>query len=565
MATGSLRSVLRAVPKRSWNRFEILFQSLVINLFGLALPIFILQIYDRVLPLQAAGSLAVMVAGLTVVIIFDIILKLARSKIITWNGAQFEHLARLEAMDKVFRSPLEVYESKSPGDYMERINAIGAVKDFYSSQIVTVFVDLPFAAMFLVLIWYLGGDIVIVPLVLIATFLFLALVVGARLRRRVNDRSDADNRRYDFMIEVLNGIHTIKAMNLKTVMQRRFERLQERTADAIRRVSMESAYAQGLGSLFSQLNMVAVIGIGAWMVLHGELTGGKLAACMLLSGRALQPLMSAMSLWTNYQTVRVAASQVSEVLALPEEAPRNLPEIPTLKGELELRDVCFAYGGEAEPFIKNVNLKLAPGEAISIEGANSSGRTTLLLLILALLKPQRGQILMDGNDIFQFDPVSVRREVSLVSHNAPLYSGNLVENMTNYQWGDMVQAALDLAEELNLDEEIKVLPEGYDTKVGGSTVDRIPAGVRQRVAIVRALVDKPRLILFDEANLSLDAMADKRLQQLLLKLKGECTMILVSHRADILALADRHFVMVEGELREKLREDVGGSGERAPA
>ena len=222
MAAGSLRSVLKAVPKRSWNRFEILFQSLVINLFGLALPVFILQIYDRVLPLQAAGSLAVMVAGLTVVIIFDIILKLARSKIITWNGAQFEHLARLEALDKVFRSPLEIYESRSPGDYMERINAIGAVKDFYSSQIVTLFVDLPFAAMFLVLIWYLGGNIVIVPLILLSLFLIMALIVGARLRRRVNDRSDADNRRYDFMIEVLNGIHTIKAMNLKTMMQRRF-------------------------------------------------------------------------------------------------------------------------------------------------------------------------------------------------------------------------------------------------------------------------------------------------------------------------------------------------------
>ena len=249
------------------------------------------------------------------------------------------------------------------------------------------------------------------------------------------------------------------------------------------------------------------------------------------------------------------------MLNLPEEAPRGLPDIPPLQGRLELRNVNFAYGNDPHPFIKNINLTVNPGEAISIEGANSSGRTTLLLLILALLRPQSGQILLDGNDIFQFDPVSVRNEVSLVSHNAPLYSGNLVENMTNYQWGDMVQEALNLAEDLGLDEEIKVLPEGYDTKVGGSTVERIPAGVRQRVAIVRALVDKPKLILFDEANLSLDAMADKRLQQLLLRLKGDCSMILVSHRADVLALADRHFVMVDGELREKLRADAGDTAD----
>jgi ATP-binding cassette, subfamily C, bacterial LapB len=556
MARGSLRSVLRAVPKRSWNRMEVLLQSFAINLFGLAMPIFILQIYDRVLPLGAAGSLYVMVGGLTVVIIFDIILKLARSHIITWNGAQFEHLARLTALDKVFRSPLELYERSSPGDYLERINAIGAVKDFYSSQIVTLFVDLPFAVLFLTVIWYLGGYMVLVPLTLLTVFGLLALIVGSQLRRSVNERTVSDNRRYDFLIEVLNGIHTIKAMNLKTIMERRFERLQERTAHAIRRVTMTGAYAQGMGSLFTHLNMSCVVGFGALMILNGELSAGKLAACMLLSGRALQPMQSAMSLWTNYQTVRVAAGQVSEVLRLPEEAKHDLPDIPPVIGELELKNVCFAYGDAPEPFIKNANLIIGPGEIISIEGANSSGRTTLLLLILGLLKPQSGQILVDGNDIFEFNPISVRRELSLLSHNAPLYSGNLIENMTSYQWGDAISAALDLAAELGLEEEIKVLPEGYDTKVGGSTVERIPAGIRQRVALVRALVDRPKLILFDEANLSLDAAADKRMQDLLLSMKGECTMILVSHREDILALADRHYVMVDGELRPKMEGEV---------
>ncbi len=558
MAGASLRAVLNATPKRSWNRLEILGQSAIINLFGLALPIFILQIYDRVLPLKADGSLKVMVFGLALVILFDMILKTARSKITTWNGAQFEHLARCSALDKVFRSPLELYERDSPGDYLERINAISTVKDFHSSQIVTLFVDLPFAVLFLVLIWYLGGILVVVPIALMVTFALLAVVVGSRLHRVVSERTTSDNRRYDFMIEVLNGIQTIKAMNLKTMMQRRFEGLQERTALAIQKVAMNSGYAQGLGTLFTQLNMVCVVGIGAMMLLDGQLTGGKLAACMLLSGRAMQPMQSAMSMWTNYQSIRVAAGHANRVLTLPEECQRGLPKIPPLQGALELRNVNFAYGGATQPFIRNINLKLAPGDVISIEGANSSGRTTLLLLILALLKPQSGQILMDGQDIFDFDPISVRGEVSLLSHNAPLYSGNLVENMTNYQWGDMVGQALELAEELGLEQEIKVLPEGYDTKVGGSTVERIPAGIRQRVAIVRALVDRPRVILFDEANLSLDASADKRLQRLLLKLKGEgSTMILVSHRADILALADRHYHMHEGQLREKLREDVG--------
>ncbi len=554
MSGNDLSAVVKAVPKRSWNRSEIFLQSLAINLFAMALPVFILQVYDRVLPLGAASSLSVLVVGLAAVVVFDMILKLARTRIVTWNGAQFEHLARCAALDKIMRAPLEIYESESPGSYLERVNAIGVVKDFYSSQIATLSVDLPFAMLFLGLIWMLGGNLVFVPLTLFAVFAASALIVGRRLRRAVGERVANDDKRYDFLIETLNGIQTVKAMNLKPTLMRRFERLQERTAHAVRQVAVEGSYAQGLGSLFSQLSMVGVVGVGATMVLDGELTAGKLAACMLLSGRALQPLQSAMGIWTSYQTVQVSASQAAKVMRLPAEAARGLPKIPPISGRLELRDLNFAYGGGDTPFIKNVNLTLEPGEIISVEGANSSGRTTLLLLILGLLRPQSGQILLDGMNIFDYDPTSVRGEISMISHNAPVYSGNLIENMTGFQMGDSIEDALRMGSELGLDDEIKALPEGFDTQCGGSTVDKIPAGVRQRVAIVRALVDNPKLILFDEANLSLDAKSDDMLRKMLLRRKGRAAMILVSHRAEILAMAERHFIMVNGELRAKFRE-----------
>jgi len=533
---------------------EILLLSLVINVFAMALPIFILQVYDRVLPLGAANSLYVLVIGLTVVIIFDTILKTARTRIITWNGAQFEHMARMTAVDNILRCPYELFESESPGSYLEKVNAIGSVKDFYSTQIATLLIDLPFAALFLTLIWLLAGDLVFVPIVLLSVFGILAILVGGRLRGAVSDRVAADDRRYDFLLEVLNGIHTVKAMNLKPSMMRRFERLQERTAQSVRKVAMESAAAQGMGSLFGSLNIVSVIGFGAYMVVQGDLTAGKLAACMLLSGRALQPMLSAMSIWTSYQTVKVAAAKAAGIMTLPQEEPRNLPDIPPISGAIELRDLNFAYGNAPDPFIKNVNLSVEAGEIISLEGANSSGRTTLMFLILGLLRPQSGQILLDGQDIFDYNLRSVRGEISMISHNAPLYSGNLLDNMTGYQKGKVIDRALELSEALGLDQEIKSLPEGFDTQVGGSTVERIPGGVRQRIAIVRALVDDPKLVLFDEGNLSLDAKSDELLRKLLLELKGDTTMILVSSRPEIQALASRHFIMVEGELRQKLRD-----------
>jgi len=552
--SSDLRTVVKAVPKRSWNRMEILLLSLVINLFAMALPVFILQVYSRVLPLGAANSLYVLVIGLIVVIVFDNILKTARTRIISWNGAQFEHLARMTAVDKILRCPYELFETESAGSYLEKVNSIGSVKDFYSTQIATLMIDLPFAVLFLSLIHVLGGHLVFVPIILICIFGILALLVGDRLRRAVKNRVSTDDSRYDFLLEVLNGIHTVKAMNLKPTMMRRFERLQERTAQAVRKVALESAFAQGLGSLFSQLNIISVIAFGGYLVVHGDLTAGQLAACMLLSGRALQPMLSAMSIWTSYQTVKVAASKAAEVMSLPEECPRDLPDIPPISGALEIRGLNFAYGNAPDPFIKTVNLEMKAGEIISLEGANSSGRTTLMFLILGLLRPQQGEILLDGMNIFDYDLRSVRGEISMISHNAPLYSGNLIDNMTGYQKGRVIERALELSAALGLDQEIKNLPEGYDTQVGGSTVERIPGGVRQRIAIVRALVDDPKLILFDEGNLSLDAKSDDLLRKLLLKIKGRSTMILVSSRPEIQALADRHFIMVEGELRRKLRD-----------
>jgi ATP-binding cassette, subfamily C, bacterial LapB len=552
--SSDLRTVVKAVPKRSWNRFEIFLQSVAINLFAIALPIFILQVFNRVLPLGAANSLYVLVIGLVIVIIFDNILKTARTRIISWNGAQFEHLARMTAVDKILRCPYELFETESAGSYLEKVNSIGSVKEFYSNQIASLMIDLPFALLFLTLVFLLGGQLVAVPIILICVFGILAMLVGGRLRRAVGNRVSTDDSRYDFLLEVLNGIHTVKAMNLKPTMMRRFERLQERTAQAVRGVAMESAIAQGLGSLFSQFNIVSVIAFGGYLVVQGDLTAGKLAACMLLSGRALQPMLSAMSIWTSYQTVKVASAKAAEIMRLPEECPRDMPEIPPISGAVQIRDLNFAYGNAPEPFIKNVNLDVEAGEIISLEGANSSGRTTLMFLILGLLRPQSGKIMLDGMNIFDYDLRSVRGEISMISHNAPLYSGNLIDNMTGYQKGIVIDRALELSEALGLDQEIKNLPEGFDTQVGGSTVERIPGGVRQRIAIVRALVDDPKLILFDEGNLSLDAKSDDLLRKLLLKLKGKATMILVSSRPEIQALANRHFIMVEGELRQKLRD-----------
>ena len=560
---GSIRALRQALPALKTYRPELFGMTLAINILGLALPVFILQVYDRVLPNAALTTLELMAVGLALALVLDAGLKVCRSWVTTWTGTQFEHLARLTAVERLLATSVEDFERDTPGALFDKINALNTVKDFHVIQMVTVLVDLPFALLFITLVWYLGGILVAVPLALLGLFSLMALLTGMSLRRAVARRADVDNRRYDFLMGLLAGIHTVKAMALRTLMLRRYDRLQEQSAKAMQEVTFKSTIAQSLGSLFSQLSMVSVIGFGAILVLDGSLSAGELAACTLLSSRALQPLQSAMGIWTNFQAVRVAAGKAASVLKLEAEAAPDLPPLEPVSGEVELRDVVFAYG-DGEPFFDGLNLHIKAGEAIGIEGDNSSGRSTLMAVILGLRHLRSGQVLLDGKDISEFEPHTVRSQVSLMEQEPPIYAASILDNLTSFRSGAYIERALELSRALGIDEEVKRLPEGYETRIGDGAAEMLPLGFRQRVAIARDLADDPPVVLFDEANSALDAHSDDKLIRLLEFLKGRTTLIMVSARPSLLRLADRRFVMENGRLEEMppqaARPRVGGPG-----
>lgn len=551
----TIRRLEKSIPQVKWYRGELMLMSLFVNIFALGLPIFILQVYDRILPNLGLTTMQFLVIGLVIVMILDFILKSIRAAVTTYTGARFEHLARVAAVDKILRTPQDVYEQETPGAYLDKVNAIGVVKEFYSSQLGTLFIDLPFAVFFLGMIWFLGGMMVVVPIALLTMFGIMAIVVGGNLRRAVDVRGQVDNRRYDFLIEIINGIHTVKAQAFKNLLQRRFEGLQETSARAVRSVAMQSSIAQSLGSTFGQLNMACVIGLGAVLVIRGELSAGELAACTLLSGRAMQPLQSAMGLWTNFQTIRVACVNATSLMELPAEDLGAKPEMPKITGEVEFRDVTFGYAGMDEPLIKKLNLHFKAGSMIGIEGENSSGRSTLLKLMIGIIRPTSGQVLIDGHDISQHQSHSYREQMAFLSADADVYTGTILDNMTYFRGGQYIKKAMDLSKKLGLDEEIKRLPEGYGTHIGDGAGGVLPAGFAQRITIVRAMVDNPKIVLFDNANHGLDSNTDRILLDYMIGLSGKATVILVSARPSWLRVADTRYVMSHGEVRLKVDND----------
>jgi ATP-binding cassette, subfamily C, bacterial LapB len=543
---------LGAVARMPGGMFDLFMGSFFINILSLVMPLTLLQVYDRILPNNAEGTLMLLVMGVGMALVLEALLRIARSYVSGWMGARFEHIAGCAAIERLMGSNIVKFEEQGVGGHLERLNALGTLREYYSGQTILALWDLPFAVLFLLGISYLAGWLVFVPITLITLFGISAIIVGKKLKNSIDLRMLADDRRFNFIIEVLGGVHTVKAMAMEEQMLRRYERLQEGCAEADYGVALHSASAMGVGSLFSQLTLFSVVGFGSTLVIDGMLTVGGLAACTMLAGRSMQPLQKVVGMWTRYQSIRLAKDRVHAIFKVPAEAPAGLPKMPPLRGDIEMRDMTFNFGknrdGEPLPdILTEVDISIKAGETVGIHGGNASGKTSLLYLMMAALNPSSGQVLIDGLDLADYDPVSIRRQIGYLPQDAVLFNGTIVENLTMFQ-ADREDDALEVARLLGLGNVVAHMPMGYDTVVGDSAGDALPRGIKQRIAITRALVGKPRILSFDEANTAMDGRGDAILRNLLEKLKGRCTMVLVTHRPSVLNLSDRIYDLADARL-----------------
>ena len=537
----------------AWKRWDVLLASLFINLTTLALPLVILQVYDRILPNQAVDTFSLLVFGLLIAAVLDGVLRVARSAILAWKGVQYEHTEGMYSIERVVHSDLVKFESDSIGSYLDKMESLKKVREFYSGQNILMLVDLPFVLVFLSLIFVFAGKMVLVPITVIGIFVVISYITGKKLKLALEQRSSADQRRQDFLIEILQGIHTVKAMAMEALMLRRYEKLQAQSAASVYEVSRINSVVSGLGSTFSQIVMISFVGIGSIYVVSGELTVGALAAGTMLSGRVLQPALKAMGLWTQMQAVNIAGEKVNEMLSLPLEALKENSQPATIKGEIELRDVHFVHEGSDTELLSGISLHVQPGEAIGIFGANGVGKTTLINLIMGFVNPTQGEVFLDNQNIKTLDGSSVRAQSALMPQQGTIYEGTILDNLTLFREGYAVDQAIELSEIFGLTKAITKLPHGLDTRIGGANVDSIPAGVRQQIILVRSLIGdalygKPKILLFDDANSCLDFGNEARLYKYLQENHNSLTMIIISHRPSLLAICDRHYELANGVL-----------------
>lgn len=534
----------------TWRKPSVLVASLMINILALGLPVVILQVYDRIIPNQAMESFSLLMSGLIIVIIIDGFLKILRSMILSWEGARFDHRESLHAMNHILDAESTAYSSKPTSFYLDKMNALEKIQEFYSSQSILVAMDLPFVFIFLTLIWVISGPLILIPLVLLAIFYAVSSKVGNHLHAALKQRSTVEERRQNFIVETLTGIHTIKSMAMESLMLRRYERLQKQSAESVCELAKINSTVQGIGATISQLAVVCFASIGSIYVIDGTLTIGALAAGTMLSSRVLQPGLNAMKIWTQFQSVRLAHDKVAELYSIADEKSGDIKTEPGIDGKIELTNITFKYPTQKENLFEDISLTISAGDSISITGNNGVGKSTLISLLSGFLHPNTGEVKLDGRDIFDYEFEFLRAQIGIVPQHGLLFEGTILENMTLYREGQAIDQAIELSKTLGLDEIITRLPSGLDTQVGGAAVDTLSEGVRQKIIMVRSLVGHPKIMLFDDANANFDIKNDARLHKVAERFKKDKTLVIVSHRPSFLKLCNRHFKLQDKKLIE---------------
>ncbi len=527
----------------------LLVASLAINILALALPLMTMQVYDRVLSSRSEDTLLVLALGVTLAALLEFILRCCRSMAVGVNAANFEHHATTAALQRALNSEPRDTNNASAATIVQDISGTARMRDQYGGQmVVTLCIDAPFILIFLALQAYIAGWLALVPCVVLAIFVAVSWHRGNNLRELMNQRDAQDDERYSFITRSLGVIHNIKAQCLESPMSRRFEEVQRESGRLNHRIACAYGQAGSLSYGFAQGMTVAVICAGVPMAISGQITVGSLIACVLLSGQVMQPLQRALAMWIRFQDIYLAGRRFDKIFSLPQRDELSFEQLGTNHGELELKNISFAFD-PSHIVASGINLKIAPGDAVAIGGVSGSGKTALAELIAGIYRPDSGQVLISGMEASRI-PCSERPHyIAHLPMNGLILRGSIMDNLTGFDPKLRVQAR-HVADQLGIESAVALLPSGYDTPLEGNHADVISPGLKQRISVARALLHKPRLVIFENADHGMDHESYAQIFELIAKMKGRTTLVIVSEDMNILSLADSIYELHNGVLSQ---------------
>ena len=533
---------------------EVLLVSFVLNLFALVTPLFFQVVMDKVLVHRGLTTLDVIAAGLLVVMLFESILSALRSYVFAHTTSRID----VELGAKLFRHllalPLAYFQSRRVGDSVARVRELENIRAFLTGNAITLVLDVLFSVVFIAVMLFYSGTLTLVVLASLPCYFLISLFITPVLRARLHEKFNRGAENQSFLVETVSGIDTLKSMAVEPQMIRRWDQQLTAYVGAGFRTATLSTLAHEGSNLIGKLVTVATLWLGAKLVIQGELTVGQLIAFNMLAGRVSQPIMRLAQLWTDFQQTGISVQRLGDILNTRTEIAGAKGNLPALAGRIEFDQVHFRYRSDGPEVLRGVSLTIEAGEVIGVVGRSGSGKSTLTRLVQRLFVPERGRVLIDGIDLALADASSLRRQIGVVLQENVLFNRTIRENIALADPGAPLDAVIDAARLAGAHEFILELTEGYDTLVGehGSTLS---GGQRQRIAIARALITRPRILIFDEATSALDYESERIIQQ---NMKAICqgrTVIVIAHRLSAVRDANRIVVLDRGQIVEQGSHD----------
>ncbi len=527
---------------------QVVFASLFINIFALLTPLFVMNVYDRVIPNYALTTLWVLLSGIIVIFVFDFLLRILRGYLIDVCGKKADVIIASILFERVMGIQM-AHKPTSVGAFVNNLREFEMLRDFFTSSTLTTMVDLPFIVLYFIFVAYLGGEVVYVPLVIVPIIFLLTYIFEKPMRNNVILALKGAAQKHAVLVESITGLETVKCLSIEGQMQRKWEQSVSMSAKYGLKSRFLSSLIINITNFAQQLIYVLMVTVGVFLIHDGKMTLGALIACSILAGRILAPLMQFANILTRFQQARMSLECLNKIMELPIERPveRKFLHRPMLKGDIEFENVTFKYPGQDILALDNVSFKMASMERLAILGHIGSGKSTIQKLLLGLYQQESGSIRIDGIDINQIDPIDIRRHIGYVPQDSMLFYGTVRENIAmTAPWApdQLIAQAAFLA---GVDTFVNRHPAGFDMHIG-ERGEGISGGQRQTITIARALLANPSIWLFDEPTSAMDDRTEFELLRRIshyLKMK---TLILATHRLSLLPLVERIIIMDKGKL-----------------
>ena len=534
---------------------KVIIAAVIINLFILATPLFMKNVFDRILPNNAIETMWAMTFGIMIIIIFDFILKLLRAYYIGKAGKRADVVMSNKIFDQLLNIKLDE-KPASTGQFVSRLQSFETVREFFTSATVSTFVDIPFILLFMGVIFYFAGILGWIPLIATILIILFSLIIERKTRLITEQSAKEDQLKQSTLHETVSGLEIVKSIRAHNRMKIHWDQALVQTTYYNEKLQYLSQINSFFTAFISQIANIAIVILGIYLALEGEATMGGIIAAMMLSGRVLSPLGQIVGMILRYNKTMLAFNNIELLMKMEtENQGQNFLSRPDLKGDIEFKDVTFSYKNQNHKVLNNINLTIKSGEKVAILGKIGSGKSTLAKILMNLYSPVSGSVLLDHTDVRQIDPVDLRQAIGCVPQEPFLFMGTIKDNITIAEQYVTDEELINVSKLTGVHDFLGKHEAGYDLQVG-ERGEGLSGGEKQSVTLARALISNPEILILDEPTNSMDKQSENNFIKNIKKINQNKTFIVITHKPSLLTLVDRVIILDDGKIIADGPKDV---------